>query len=160
MAGQDFDRLKKQAATREFKPVPLGVTASMTITNKLRTIDSRNVIAKLEGGDPTLKHEYVVYTAHWDHLGVGPPVDGDRIYHGAKDNAVGTAGLLEIARAFTKLQVPPKRSILFLSVTAEEQGLRTGRSTILVGADLLARCRRRWPTSTWTGSTCTAAPRI
>ena len=70
-AGQDFDALKKQAATREFKPVPLGVTASMTITNKLRTIDSRNVLAKLEGSDPKLKNEYVVYTAHWDHLGVG-----------------------------------------------------------------------------------------
>jgi Zn-dependent M28 family amino/carboxypeptidase len=123
MAGQDFETLKKQAATRAFKPVPLGVTASMTITNKLRTIDSRNVIAKLEGRDPTLKDEYVVYTAHWDHLGIGPPVDGDRIYNGAQDNAVGTAGLLEIARAFTKLPGPPKRSILFLSVTAEEQGL-------------------------------------
>jgi Zn-dependent M28 family amino/carboxypeptidase len=123
MAGRDFDTLKKQAATREFKPVPLGVTASMTITNKLRTIDSRNVIAKLEGRDPTLKDEYVVYTAHWDHLGIGPPVDGDRIYNGAQDNAVGTAGLLEIARAFTKLPGPPQRSILFLSVTAEEQGL-------------------------------------
>jgi Zn-dependent M28 family amino/carboxypeptidase len=123
MAGQDFDALKRQAATREFKPVPLGVTASMTITNKLRTIDSRNVIAKLEGGDPTLKHEYVVYTAHWDHLGVGPAVDGDSIYNGAEDNAVGTAGLLELARTFTKLAVPPKRTILFLSVTAEEQGL-------------------------------------
>jgi Zn-dependent M28 family amino/carboxypeptidase len=123
MAGQDFDALKKQAATREFKPVPLGVTASMTITNKLRTIDSRNVIAKLEGGDPTLKHEYVVYTAHWDHLGVGPAIDGDSIYNGAEDNAIGTAGLLEIARAFTKLPMPPRRTILFLSVTAEEQGL-------------------------------------
>jgi Zn-dependent M28 family amino/carboxypeptidase len=123
MAGQDFDALKRQAATREFKPVQLGVTASMTITNKLRTIDSRNVIAKLEGGDPTLKHEYIVYTAHWDHLGVGPAVDGDSIYNGAEDNAIGTAGLLEIARAFTKLPMPPKRTILFLSVTAEEQGL-------------------------------------
>ena len=123
MAGQDFDALKKQAATREFKPVPLGVTASMTINNTLRTIDSRNVVAKLEGADPALKDEYVVYTAHWDHLGVGPAVDGDRIYNGAQDNAIGTAGLLEIARAFTKLDAPPKRSILFLSVTAEEQGL-------------------------------------
>jgi Zn-dependent M28 family amino/carboxypeptidase len=123
MAGQDFDALKKQAATREFKPVPLGVTASMTIANTLRTIDSRNVIAKLEGGDPALKDEYVVYTAHWDHLGIGPAVDGDRIYNGAQDNAIGTAGLLEIARAFKKLPAPPKRSILFLAVTAEEQGL-------------------------------------
>ena len=123
MAGQDFDALKKQAATRDFKPVPLGVTASMALHNKLRTIDSKNVVARLEGGDPTLKDEYVVYTAHWDHLGIGPAVNGDRIYNGAKDNAVGTAGLLEIARAFTKLPAPPKRSILFVSVTAEEQGL-------------------------------------
>ena len=123
MAGQDFDSLKKQAATREFKPVPLGVTASMTINNTLRTVDSRNVVGRLEGGDPVLKDEYVVFTAHWDHLGIGPEVDGDRIYNGAQDNAVGTAGLLEIARAFTMLPQPPKRSILFLLVTAEEQGL-------------------------------------
>ena len=123
MGGQDFDTLKKLAATREFKPVPLGVTASMTLHNTLRTIDSRNVIAKLEGSDPTLKNEYVVYTAHWDHLGIGTPVNGDRIYNGAQDNAVGCAGLLEIARALTKVPTPPRRSILFLSVTAEEQGL-------------------------------------
>jgi Zn-dependent M28 family amino/carboxypeptidase len=123
MAGQDYDALKKQAATRDFKPVPLGVQASMTINNTLRTIDSKNVLARLDGRDPTLKNEYVVYTAHWDHLGIGPAVNGDRIYNGAQDNASGTAGLLEIARAFTKLPTPPKRSILFLSVTAEEQGL-------------------------------------
>ena len=123
MAGQDFDALKKRAATREFTPVPLGETASMTLHNTLRTVDSRNVVAKLEGSDPALKNEYVVYTAHWDHLGIGPAVNGDRIYNGAQDNAIGCAGLLEIARAFTKLPAPPKRSILFLSVTAEEQGL-------------------------------------
>jgi Zn-dependent M28 family amino/carboxypeptidase len=123
MAGQNLDALKKQAATRDFQPVPLGVQASITIDNKLRTIDSQNVLAKLEGRDPTLKNEYVVYTAHWDHLGIGPAVNGDRIYNGAVDNASGTAGLLEIARAFTKLSTPPKRSILFVSVTAEEQGL-------------------------------------
>ena len=91
MAGQDFDALKKQAATRDFKPVPLGVTASMTIQNTLRTIDSQNVVAKLEGSDPQLKDEYVVYTAHWDHLGVGRPVNGDTIYNGALDNASGVA---------------------------------------------------------------------
>jgi Zn-dependent M28 family amino/carboxypeptidase len=123
LAGQDFDALKKQAATREFKPVPLGVSASMTIRNQLRRVDSQNVVAKLEGSDPAHKNEYVVYTAHWDHFGIGAPVNGDRIYHGAKDNASGTAGLLEIARAFTKLPTPPRRSILFVSVTAEEQGL-------------------------------------
>src|SRR5678810_860861 len=103
--------------------VPLGVTASMTIHNTLRNIDSQNVVARLEGSDPALKDQYVVYTAHWDHLGIGPDVSGDRIYNGAKDNAIGVAGLLELARAFTKVMPPPKRSILFVSVTAEEQGL-------------------------------------
>jgi Zn-dependent M28 family amino/carboxypeptidase len=123
MGGHDFESLKAQATTREFKPVPLGVTASITLKNTLRTVDSKNVLAKLEGRDPTLKDEYVVYTAHWDHLGIGTPVNGDRIYNGAVDNAVGTAGVVEIARAFTKLQEPPRRSVLFLAVTAEEQGL-------------------------------------
>ncbi|PYQ47655.1 MAG: peptidase M28 [Acidobacteria bacterium] len=123
MGGQDFDALKKQAATRAFKPVPLGVKASMTIHNTVRTIDSRNVVAKLPGRDVHLKDEYVVYTAHWDHFGIGDPINGDRIYNGAKDNATGTAGLLEVAHAFTRLPTPPKRSILFLAVTAEEQGL-------------------------------------
>lgn len=122
-AGQDFDALKKQALTRAFKPVPLGVTASMAIRNTLRTVDSRNVVGKVEGSDPRLKDEYVVYTAHWDHLGIGAPVKGDRIYNGALDNASGVAAVLEIARAFTQVKPPPKRSILFLLVTAEEQGL-------------------------------------
>jgi Zn-dependent M28 family amino/carboxypeptidase len=123
LAGQNFDDLKKLAATRDFRPVPLGVTASMRLHNTLRTINSKNVVAKLEGSDPKLKDEYVVYTAHWDHLGIGTPVNGDEIYNGAQDNAIGCAGLLELARAYTKLATPPKRSILFLSVTAEEQGL-------------------------------------
>jgi Zn-dependent M28 family amino/carboxypeptidase len=123
MAGQDFDALKAKAATRDFQPVPLGVQASMTIHNTLRTIDSKNVVARLEGRDPVLRNEFVIYSAHWDHLGIGPAVDGDEIYNGAKDNAVGVGGLLEIARAFTRLPAPPKRSILFLAVTAEEQGL-------------------------------------
>jgi Zn-dependent M28 family amino/carboxypeptidase len=123
MAGQDLAALKKQAATREFKPVPLGLRASMRLRNKLRTMQSQNVVAKIEGRDAQRMDEYVVYTAHWDHLGVGPAVNGDRIYNGAVDNAVGTAAVLEIARAFTKLASPPKRSVLFLAVTAEEQGL-------------------------------------
>ncbi len=118
-AGQDFDALKKQAATRDFKPVPLDMTASMTITNTLRTIDSHNVIGKLEGADPRLKDEYVVYTAHWDHFGK----NADGIFHGAEDDALGCASLIEMAQAFTKVQTPPRRSILFLAVTAEEQGL-------------------------------------
>jgi Zn-dependent M28 family amino/carboxypeptidase len=123
MAGQDFDTLKKQAATREFKPVPLGLQASLGIRNKMRTIDSRNVVARLEGSDPAHKDELVVYSAHWDHFGIGTPVKGDKIYNGALDNASGVATVLEVARAFTKVQPAPKRSILFLMVTAEEQGL-------------------------------------
>jgi Zn-dependent M28 family amino/carboxypeptidase len=123
MGGQDYDALKKQARTREFRPVPLGLKASMAIKNTLRTIESQNVIAKLEGSDPRLKDEYVTYSAHWDHLGIGAPVNGDRIYNGALDNASGVAAVLEIARAFTQVQPQPKRSILFLMVTAEEQGL-------------------------------------
>jgi Zn-dependent M28 family amino/carboxypeptidase len=123
MGGQDYDALKKQAASRDFKPVPLGVKASMAISNKLRTVNSRNMVAKLEGSDPALKDQYVVYSAHWDHLGVGAPVNGDRIYNGALDNASGVACVLEIARAFTQIQPKPRRSILFLFVTSEEQGL-------------------------------------
>ena len=123
LGGQDFDALKKQALTREFKPVPLGLKASMAIRNTMRTLDSRNVLAKLEGSDPQHKDEYVVYTAHWDHLGVGAPVEGDKIYNGALDNASGVAQLLEIARGFTTVEPKPRRSILFLMVTAEEQGL-------------------------------------
>ncbi len=123
MAGQDYDTLKKAAATREFRPVEFGVTASIRINNTIRTIDSRNVLAKLEGSDPELKDEYVIYTAHWDHFGIGEEMDGDNIYHGAVDNATGVGGIIEIARAFLRLPNPPKRSILFLAVTAEEQGL-------------------------------------
>jgi Zn-dependent M28 family amino/carboxypeptidase len=126
MAGQDFDALKKLATTRDFKPVPLGLKASMALRNTNRTIESRNVLAKVEGSDPVLKNEYVVYTAHWDHLGIGDPDadnKADKIYNGALDNASGVASLLEMARAFTQVTPAPKRSILFLLVTAEEQGL-------------------------------------
>jgi Zn-dependent M28 family amino/carboxypeptidase len=123
MAGKDFDALKKQAVSREFKPVPLGLTASVAVRNTMRTVESRNVLAKLEGSDPALKDQYVIYSSHWDHLGVGTPVKGDKIYNGALDNASGVASLLEMARAFTQVQPAPKRSVLFLMVTAEEQGL-------------------------------------
>jgi Zn-dependent M28 family amino/carboxypeptidase len=81
------------------------------------------VVAKLEGSDPALKNETVIYTAHWDHLGHDPALPGDQIFNGAADNASGVASVLEIARAFTKVSPPPKRSILFLAVTAEEKGL-------------------------------------
>ena len=123
MAGQNFDDLKKKALTREFQPVPLGLKASLGVKNTMRTIDSQNVLGKLEGSDPRLRDEYVIYSAHWDHLGVGTAVNGDKIYNGALDNASGVAAQLEIARAFTQAQPKPQRSILFLFVTAEEQGL-------------------------------------
>jgi Zn-dependent M28 family amino/carboxypeptidase len=121
--GQDFDTLKKAAISKDFKPVPLNAKASFEIKNTLREINSQNVVAKLEGSDAKLKDEYVVYTAHWDHLGRDPKLAGDQIFNGALDNASGTAALLEIAEAFSKLPRPPKRSVLFLAVTAEEKGL-------------------------------------
>jgi Zn-dependent M28 family amino/carboxypeptidase len=123
LAGLDYQKLKAAAASRDFTPVPMDMTASLSFSQALRTIDSNNVIAKLPGSDPALAGEYVVYTAHWDHLGVGDPVDGDPIYNGAMDNASGTAALLEMARAMKTVDPAPKRSVLFLAVTAEEQGL-------------------------------------
>jgi Zn-dependent M28 family amino/carboxypeptidase len=123
MAGQDYQALKAKAATRDFTPVPLGLTASMSFTQKMRTIDSQNVIAKLSGSEATLKNEYVIYSAHWDHFGIGQPKNGDPIYHGAADNASGVGGILEIAREMTKVRPAPKRSFLFIALTAEEQGL-------------------------------------
>ena len=122
-SGQNFDALKKAAVSKDFKPVALNAKANMTVRNTLREINSMNVIGKLEGSDPALKNEYVIYTAHWDHLGRDPKLTGDQIFNGALDNASGTAALIEIAEAFTKLRTPPKRSILFLAVTAEEKGL-------------------------------------
>lgn len=121
--GQDFDALKKAAVTKEFKPVPLNATANFTVKNTIREIESNNVLAKVEGSDPALKNEYVIYTAHWDHLGKDPKLQGDQIFNGALDNASGTAALLEIAEAFAKMKPAPKRSIIFLAVTAEEKGL-------------------------------------
>ena len=123
LAGQDFDALKKRAATRAFTPVTMDVKASMSLNNRIRKIDSRNVVGMLPGSDPALKNEYVIYTAHWDHYGIGPEINGDKIYNGALDNATGIAGMIELARAFVKLPAAPKRSLLFLAVTAEEQGL-------------------------------------
>ncbi len=122
-AGHDFATLKQSALRKDFKPVTLDAKASFTISNKMRAVDSKNVVAKLEGSDPKLKNEHVIYTAHWDHIGRNEKLEGDQIFNGALDNASGTAGLLELAEAFTKLKTPPKRSVLFLAVTAEEKGL-------------------------------------
>jgi len=122
-AGTDFDALKCAAVRKDFKPVALPAKATIQLTNTLREIESRNVVAKLEGSDPQLADQYVVYAAHWDHLGKDATLTGDQIFNGAVDNAGGTAGLLEIAEAYSRVKPAPRRSILFLSVTAEEFGL-------------------------------------
>jgi Zn-dependent M28 family amino/carboxypeptidase len=120
-AGHDFEEMKAAARTPGFEPVPLGGTADFRVEMQRRTVQSRNVVAKLEGSERP--DEYVVYTAHWDHLGTDPSLEGDPIYNGAMDNATGTGGLIELAEAFVALPEKPQRSILFLAVTAEEQGL-------------------------------------
>jgi Zn-dependent M28 family amino/carboxypeptidase len=124
-AGQDFDALRKKALSKEFRPVPLGASITFQINNAVREVQSKNVIARIEGSDPERKNEYVIYSAHWDHLGKSDKAAAgtDNIFNGAADNAIGVAGLLELAKAFYRLPEKPDRSILFLAVTAEEKGL-------------------------------------
>lgn len=121
-AGLDFETLKKQAQSRDFQPVELkGETFSASYQVKNEVITSHNVVARLEGS--TYPDETVIYSGHWDHIGVGEPdARGDRIFNGAMDNASGTAALVELARGFAT-QPRPQRSVLFLAVTAEEKGL-------------------------------------
>ena len=102
---------------------PLATSVSMHVVSRYSELESPNVAAILPGSDPQLKNEYVVFTAHLDHLGIGDPVKGDSIYNGAADNASGTAALLEMARAFSGMKTAPRRSLLFLAVTGEEEGL-------------------------------------
>jgi Zn-dependent M28 family amino/carboxypeptidase len=120
-AGFDFADMKKRALQQDFKPIPLGIKGSVEIRNKVRTTDSKNVIGVLEGSEKP--EEVVIYTAHWDHFGIGEPQNGDKIFHGAVDNASGVASILEIARAAAMLQPRPKRSLVFMAITGEEQGL-------------------------------------
>jgi Zn-dependent M28 family amino/carboxypeptidase len=120
MAGVS-DTLLQQAHKRGFKPVPLPVTTSVVINNKIKKSTSHNVLAVWPGASKP--GEYIIYSAHWDHLGIGEAIQGDSIYNGAADNATGTAALLELATAFTKLKQPQARSILFIALTGEEQGL-------------------------------------
>jgi Zn-dependent M28 family amino/carboxypeptidase len=122
-SGQDFDALKKLAITKEFRPVTLKAKARIDVKQQLRSFKSHNVIGKLDGSDPKLRDEYVIYTAHWDHLGRHPELQGDQIFNGAIDNASGVASLIQLAAAFAKLNPPPKRSVLFMATTAEEAGL-------------------------------------
>ncbi len=122
-SGQDFDALKKSAISKDFRPVPLNAKANFEIKQQVRSFKSHNVLGKLEGSDAKLKNQYVIFSAHWDHLGKHPELQGDQIFNGAVDNASGVAAVISLGRAFTKLNPPPKRSLLFLSTTAEEAGL-------------------------------------
>jgi Zn-dependent M28 family amino/carboxypeptidase len=121
--GKTIDELLAMSNQKSFRPIPLGVHVIGHIAVKLREIDSRNVIGRVEGADPQLQSQAVLFTAHWDHLGIGVPVNGDKIYNGAVDNATGCAMVLEIARVWAALPEKPKRSALFIFVTAEESGL-------------------------------------
>ena len=123
MAGLDLDKMMADARSRDFLPVPLPVKLQAHMVSKVRPFESNNVIAMLPGSDAKLKTEAVMYTAHYDHLGIRPDMPGDNIYNGADDNASGCGILLEMAHAYGTAAQPPRRSILFASVTAEEQGL-------------------------------------
>jgi Zn-dependent M28 family amino/carboxypeptidase len=121
LAGQDFDALKAAAVRRGFKALPLGVTATASVRNEIRRKRSPNIAGLMPGKDRP--DEYVVFMAHWDHLGLDANLQGDRIYNGAVDNATGVAGILSIAHAFREMLPGASRSVLFLAVTAEESGL-------------------------------------
>src|SRR5437764_1084503 len=121
--GQDFDALKKSAISKDFRPVALNAKSNIDIKQALRSFKSHNVIGKFEGADPVLKDEYIIYSAHWDHLGRHPELQGDQIFNGAVDNASGDAAVIALASAFPKADPAPRRSILFMCTTAEEAGL-------------------------------------
>ncbi|GGI24681.1 M28 family metallopeptidase [Pedobacter mendelii] len=121
LGGQSFEALVAAARKKDFKAVDLNLTTSLTVKNKIKKSVTYNVLALIPGDK--LKNEAIIYSAHWDHLGIGEKVQGDSIYNGAVDNATGVASLFEIASAFKKLPKNPERTILFISYTAEEQGL-------------------------------------
>ncbi|HEX6719445.1 MAG TPA: M28 family peptidase [Pyrinomonadaceae bacterium] len=126
LAGQDLEALRTKAATRDFQPVKLGLKGKINLKSEVKRVAAPNVVGFIEGSDPQLKNEYVVYSAHWDHLGVGAPnKNGDTIYNGALDNASGVAVVLAIAETIARTPAAqrPKRSSMFLFPTAEEQGL-------------------------------------
>ena len=125
-AGKDFDALKAAALRKDFHPVALGATMDIRIDKAWRDIESHNIVGRIEGSDPALRDEVVVYTAHWDHFGWNPALPGrktDQIFHGALDNASGVAALIELAKAYRALPEPPRRTVLFMATTAEERGL-------------------------------------
>jgi Zn-dependent M28 family amino/carboxypeptidase len=118
-SGVDFEKARAAAAAPAFRAVALPARVTMRVDNEVRSFESQNILAKIEGSDPVLRNEYVIYSGHWDHHGR----EADRIFHGASDNAAGTAGVLELARALASLNPAPKRTVIFLWPTAEEKGL-------------------------------------
>lgn len=126
-SGLDLAALKQAARRPDFRPVALKAKASFRVRQTLRPIDSFNVVARVEGSDPAVKDEWIVYTAHWDHFGRDPTLAGDQVFNGALDNASGVAALLEVARAFARLRPAPRRSVLFVATTGEEHGLLGAR---------------------------------
>jgi Zn-dependent M28 family amino/carboxypeptidase len=129
--GQDFDALKKSAIRKDFRPVALDAKANIDIKQQVRLFKSHNVIGRLEGSDPKLKDEYALFSAHWDHLGKRLELQGDQIFNGAVDNASGVAAVISLGQAFSKLNPATKRSLLFLSTTAEEAGLLGAKYYVL-----------------------------
>jgi len=122
-AGMNLDKLLLEAQSTDFHPVALSTRLKAHMVNKLRPFEGNNVVAMLPGSDSKLKKEAVVYSAHYDHLGIRPDMPGDNIYNGANDNATGCGILMELARAYSEASQKPRRSIAFAAVTAEEQGL-------------------------------------
>jgi Zn-dependent M28 family amino/carboxypeptidase len=120
---KNLDELRLSAEDRGFKPVPLGVTVSGSIDCTYSKIKATNVAGVIEGSDPELREQAVVFTAHYDHIGTGKAVNGDSIYNGARDNASGVASILTLAQAFSQLDKPPRRSLVFIAVDGEESGL-------------------------------------
>ena len=122
-AGYNLDSLMHAATRRDFRPVDTGIKADLSVKSALRHIESVNVVAELPGSDPALARQVVLLSAHWDHKGIGPVVNGDSIYNGAEDNASGVAAMLATADALSRVRPRPRRTLLFIATTAEESGL-------------------------------------
>ena len=128
LGGHDLSQLIELARSREFRPVPLGVTTSLRFDVRVRETETANTAGVLRGSDPALADQYVIFSAHHDHFGIGEPdATGDNIYNGALDNGVAMAQVLAIAEAFASLEEPPRRSLMFLFPAAEEQGMLGSR---------------------------------
>ncbi|HEX6370929.1 MAG TPA: M28 family peptidase [Longimicrobium sp.] len=125
--GHDFAAVERAARTREFRPVALGGTAGFRVRNAVRRVESRNVVARIDGSDPAVRGEAVLFTSHWDSFGIGRPIDGDSIYNGALDDASGVAWMLALAGAYRSMRPAPRRTLVFVAFTAEEQGLLGAR---------------------------------